>query len=149
VSSEFAKQLLDHDSRVSVRSAEHSISTPGNNNLISNEIIDFDIALNSEQPSNKEVVIPVTAAVADIDVDLILDRDIIKKNELVQQFPSHIAQGELLRHLQDMSLSSSPAIASSAIAGPSLHAMYSYRTRGLIGKILSLKPLDLYLDHFF
>ena len=45
VSSSFAKQLLNNDSCVSVDSVKHNISTAGNNNLTSNEVVNFNIAL--------------------------------------------------------------------------------------------------------
>ena len=48
---------------------------------------------------SREVNFNVDAIVADINVDLILSREIIKENNLLYYFPSYFAQGDLLQQL--------------------------------------------------
>ena len=69
----------------------------------SNKEISLQIKLNSNSGDNKNsvVMLDVTAIVANINIDLILDRETIIKNNLVFHFPNHFAAGGLLRQLLD------------------------------------------------
>ena len=61
-----------------------------------------NLGIEREQSAAKPIAI--SAAVAPIGVDLILDRDTIRNNNLVEQFPTHFAKGELLQRIQMLPL---------------------------------------------
>jgi hypothetical protein len=104
MSNEYAKKLRRHPDCFSSKPARHSISTAAKNNLTSNKIMKVKINLVNEQSAlpNKEV--ELDAVVAPIAVDLIVDRDTIKKNNLVARFPSHFTNGELRERLLSLPL---------------------------------------------
>jgi len=118
MSTDYAKRLRTHSDCYTIRNAKHSIETAANSKLTSNKIIDIEISLPGEQPSIKELPIRVSAAIAPIDIDLILDRETIKQNDLVDRFPSHFAKGELLERLRALPLLTTPALAGSVVGAP-------------------------------
>jgi hypothetical protein len=109
MSNEYAKRLRKHKSMYSSATAKHSIRTAAKNNLISNKIINIKVNVANERSKPAQTQLCVSAAVAPIAVDLILDRDTIKKNNLAQHFPSHFAQGELLERIQKLPLATEPS----------------------------------------
>jgi len=64
------------------------------------------MASESHKPATTQV--EVTAAVAPIEVDMILDRDTIKDNDLVHHFPSHFAKGELKERILSLQVDPPP-----------------------------------------
>jgi len=95
MSAEYAKRIRVSRECYSTAAARHSIETAAKNNLISNKIINVKVNLVNERKELANKPLSITAAVAPIAVDLILDRQTIKDNNLVHRFPSHFAQGEL------------------------------------------------------
>jgi hypothetical protein len=109
MSNDYAKKLRKHKSSYSSSAARHCISTPANNKLTSNKVINIKLNLENERTQPASMQVDVEAAVAPIDVDLIIDRDTIKRNNLVQLFPSHFAEGELLERIQALPLAARPS----------------------------------------
>ena len=75
------------------------------NNVITNKEVSFNILVTGlNKHGCKRLAIPVTAIVADINVDLILDRQTIIDNDLllVYYFPEHFAGGEFLQLIQQL-----------------------------------------------
>ena len=102
MSSKYAKRIRKCAGSYNKYSAKHSIQTAGNNKLKSDKLINLKLNVASEQPATTPTQIDVTAAIAPIEVDMILDRDTIKENDLVQKFPSHFAEGELLERIRSL-----------------------------------------------
>ena len=105
MSSNYAKRLRKCPDSYRTSVAKHSIATAGKSKLKSDKLINLTVELPTEGTQHNPTQIDVTAAVAPIDVDMILDRDTIKDNNLVQQFPSHFAKGELLDNIRALPLS--------------------------------------------
>ena len=55
-----------------------------------------------KKATNQALLVSVTAMVAPITVDLILDKELIQNNDLVRHFPSHFTEGRLRRYLEDL-----------------------------------------------
>ena len=89
---------------------DYELATALDESVLINKQISFNINVKSERADHSPngVTIKVTAIVADITVDLILDREIIKKNNLILHFPSHVASGKLLNTLQNLPQIDSP-----------------------------------------
>jgi hypothetical protein len=69
---------------------------------ISKQQYSFTIYTKSEHNRTKWLKLDIKAVVLPIKVDLIIDRDTLKKLDLIRQFPSHFASGNLLKMLQDL-----------------------------------------------
>ena len=99
VSESFFRQLIEN-SLISckVRTVSHDLNTAiMNHNTLSNKEISFNIYLTSERSATTStLIVPIRAIVAPIGVDLIVDKYTIKRNSMVQHFPSHFAEGQLL-----------------------------------------------------
>ena len=108
MSDSYAKRIRKHSDCYSSIPAKHSIVTAANNKLTSNKIMKVNINLVDERSDSANKPVDVSAVVAPIAVDLILDRQTIKDNNLVQRFPSHFAEGELLESLVKLPLSELP-----------------------------------------
>ena len=110
MSMDYAKRLRKHKDCYTASAAKHSIETAAKNKLTSNKIINMKINLGIEgdQPAAKPV--DISAAVAPIGVDLIIDRDTIRDNNLTQRFPTHFAKGELLERIQMLPIACNPMI---------------------------------------
>ena len=98
----YAKRLRKHKDSYTTYPASHAITTAANKNnkLKCNKFINLNVSIDDESSTTTAKAINITAAVAPIDVDLIIDRDTIKDNNLVQHFPSHFAKGELLERIR-------------------------------------------------
>ena len=98
----YAKRLRKHKDSYTTHPASHAITTAANKNnkLKCNKFINLNVSIDDESSTTTAKAINITAAVAPIDVDLIIDRDTIKDNNLVQHFPSHFAKGELLERIR-------------------------------------------------
>ena len=105
MSERFAKQLRKHSDCFTKRAAKHSIVTANKNKLTSNKIITVTTNWVNERTELANKPLTFSAAVAPIAVDVIIDRQTIKDNNLVQRFPSHFAQGELLEQIKGLPLS--------------------------------------------
>jgi hypothetical protein len=68
----------------------------------------INLGIEGDQPAAKPV--DISAAVAPIGVDLIIDRDTIRDNNLTQRFPTHFAKGELLERIQMLPIACNPLI---------------------------------------
>ena len=69
---------------------------------ITNTIVTIKFLIRSEKKAtNQLVLVSVTALVAPITVDLILDKEFIQTEGLVRHFPSHFAEGRLRKYLED------------------------------------------------
>ena len=104
MSTSFAKRLRKYKTSYTTSAAKHSIVTADNKKLTSNKMINLQVNVGDEREGPATMQVPVSAAIAPIGVDLIIDRDTIKNNNLVQHFPSHFAQGELLSRIQALPL---------------------------------------------
>jgi hypothetical protein len=101
VSESFFNRLSNSTSSFTIKNVCHELNTAMNHNAISNKEISFNIYLHSERESPlSAVVVPVTAIVAPIGVDLIIDKLTIKQHNLLQHYPSHFAEGPLLDWLR-------------------------------------------------
>ena len=85
----------------------HELKTAMNDNAVSHKEISFNICVKSEVVEmTKPLLLSIVAIVAPIGVDLIIDKLTIKKQDLVQHFPSHFAEGEMLEALKQVPLRS-------------------------------------------
>ena len=110
MSKKYAKRLRKCHGSYSSSAANHAIATAGKSNLKSDKLINLTLEIASGSlASDTPTQVDVTAAVAPIEVDMILDRDTIKDNNLVQKFPEHFAKGELLEKLRALPLVAPPA----------------------------------------
>jgi hypothetical protein len=105
VSESFFRQLIEN-SLISckVKTVSHDLNTAiMNHNTLSNKEISFNINLTSERSAaTSTLIVPIRAIVAPIGVDLIVDKYTIKRNSMVQHFPSHFAEGQLLDWLLEL-----------------------------------------------
>jgi hypothetical protein len=99
MSTEYFKRIRIHKGSYTETSTKHSIDTPGKNKLTSNKTINLNIQMVDEGKKAKKRNISIKAAVANIDIDLILDKETVKKHNIVRRFPSHFAEGELLERI--------------------------------------------------
>jgi hypothetical protein len=105
VSTSFYKNLCNNNIDFTMNdSVEYELATALDESVLINKQISFNITMKSERVdhSHTSVKIKVTAIIADINVDLILDREIIKENNLLLHFPSHFASSNLLRALNSL-----------------------------------------------
>jgi hypothetical protein len=102
MSDSYAKRIRKHSDCYSSIPAKHTIVTAANNKLTSNKIMKVNINLVDERSDTANKPVDVSAVVAPIAVDLILDRQTIRDNNLVQRFPSHFAKGELLDAMEKL-----------------------------------------------
>ena len=101
VSNDFFDKLVSNNIKHILHDTCHELNTAMNHNTISNKEVSFNIYLRGEfMEASDSLMIPVKAIVAPIGVDLILDKSTIKEYNLLQLFPSHFAQGNLLDWLQ-------------------------------------------------
>ena len=75
---------------------QHLVCASNDKQLISKRI-KFFIHVSVEGEQQTPLVIQIVAIVANINVDLIIDRETIKKFHLLYYFPSHFVEGSLLR----------------------------------------------------
>jgi hypothetical protein len=99
MSNDYFKRIRSCQGSYIEAAARHSIITPGKNKLTSNKTVTFKIELANERKQSGRTSMTITAAVAPIDIDLILDKKTVKKHSIVQLFPSHFAEGELLERI--------------------------------------------------
>ena len=103
VSDVFLSRLEQDRIKFNVNDTCHELNTAMNHNTITNKEISFNIYLKSEQQhAPNPLVVPIRAIVAPIGVDLIIDKLTIKQHNLLQHFPSHFAEGNLLDRLQQL-----------------------------------------------
>ena len=98
VSTEFYNKLCAADCDTVVRDVDSDLLTATHIETLTNKEITFNIYAKSE--ANSIVSIPITAIVAPIYVDLIIDKEAIKSDSLLRWFPSHFAKGALLEELK-------------------------------------------------
>ena len=98
VSSSFYNQMIKSNQLHESFQSSSSLTSAFNDSAKINKEISFTIKMNSLQ--NKPITVKVRALVADINVDLILDRRTIKSNNLVIHFADHFAEGTLLENLK-------------------------------------------------
>ena len=98
VSSSFYDQMVKSNQLHESFQASSSLTSAFNDSAKINKEICFKIKMNSLQ--NKSITVSIRALVADINVDLILDRRTIKSNNLVIHFADHFAEGTLLEDLK-------------------------------------------------
>jgi len=98
VSSSFYDQMVKSNQLHESFRSSSSLTSAFNDSAKINKEISFKIKMNSLQ--NKSITVNVRALVADINVDLILDRRTIKSNNLVIHFADHFAEGTLLENLK-------------------------------------------------
>ena len=109
MSSDYVKQLQKHKIPFTLSAAKHSISTATKHKLRSNKFINLNIKLENERKPMAKTV-NVSAAVVPLGIDLILDRDTIKENNLLLDFPSHFAEGELLDRLRQLPITTNKPV---------------------------------------
>jgi len=97
VSESFFKKLTDSPYHHTINNVCHELNTAMDQSAMSDTEVLFSIHLRSE---NTPVVISIKAIVAPIGVDLIIDKLTIKKYNLLQHYPSHFAEGDLLDWLR-------------------------------------------------
>ena len=106
VSLQFHKYLRLSNIAYTTESIDHIVSTAAenNNNLRSDTSLSFTIYLPSEASSQQLIKIPITAIVAPISVDLIIDKATIKEHNLVYFLPSHFVEGPLLDDIRKLKI---------------------------------------------
>ena len=104
VSTEFSNKLLSSNVATLLRDTSKNLLTAINDHTKIFKEISFILNLHTD--SSKPLAIRVTALVAPIGVDLILDRQTIKSNDLLAHFPSHFAEGKLLQQVEELNPSS-------------------------------------------
>jgi hypothetical protein len=106
ISPNFFKYISTNNYIKSVDNVKYHLSAALTNKSISlNKKYSFTILLKSERPQQAQLVsVAVDAVVAKIPYDLILDRDTIKRYDLVAHFPSHFAAGALLNDILSLEL---------------------------------------------
>ena len=104
VSSKFFDKLSNCRTMFTAKRVRHNLITALDEKTIINKKINFKIIIESELTHlpARDIVVSVDAIVADINVDLILSREIIKNNNLLYYFPSYFAQGDLLNLLNKL-----------------------------------------------
>ena len=104
VSKTFASKLDNANCITQSRKVKHSLVTALNDKTLTNKEITFDISILREHSTTAEpVTMSITAIVAKINIDLVLDKATIKANNLAYHFASHFATGPLLDHIQQLS----------------------------------------------
>ena len=112
ISTTFYNNLLKSNFDYKTTNACHELSTAMvSDKLLINKQVEFTIYLTSERNiAARSLPITLTAIVAPISVDLILDREAIKRHNLVAHFPSHFAKGPLLESLTSIPAATTPQI---------------------------------------
>ena len=100
VSSKFYNKLAKLDSLYEVFNVSNDLISALNKKVLTNKEILFNISLTNN--SKQTIHIQVRAIVANINVDLILDRETIIANSLVYYYPSHFVGGDLLDIIKDL-----------------------------------------------
>jgi hypothetical protein len=130
ISTQYAKKLRQHSNSHTTSAARHTIFTAANKKLLSNKLLNLKLNLVTERSQPATTQVKVSAVVAPIEVDLVVDRATIKTNNLVQHFPSHFAEGELLERIQAIPILKSntqevPHAGPPAAIGPSSLGMFA------------------------
>jgi hypothetical protein len=105
MSTSFFNKLCHSNIKYTINNnVDYELATALDESVIINKQITFFIKVNNERDghSHASIVLKVTAIIADINVDLILDREIIKNNNLIFHFPSHFASSNLLRAIESL-----------------------------------------------
>ena len=106
VSSTFYNKIVKANQSHDMFKASNSLTSAFNDYAKINKEICFKLKMINLK--DKSIVVKVRALVADINVDLILDRQTIKANNLVMHFPNHFSEGKLLESLTHYSQISKP-----------------------------------------
>lgn len=97
VSFAFYEKLIQSNQTHELFEAHSSLTSAFNDSAHITKMISFTVNIAN---LNSSVVVKVKALIADINVDLIIDRDTVKTNNLIVHFPDHFADGELLDYLK-------------------------------------------------
>lgn len=111
VSSAFYNKLLKSNQTHKLFTASSSLTSAFNDSANITKEISFKVKIFD---LNSSIIVDIKALVADINVDLIIDRRTVKTNNLIMHFPDHFADGDLLDYLKQApktSLSSSESAA--------------------------------------
>jgi hypothetical protein len=104
VSKDLAKSLAKSRYISKSKRISHSLVTATNDKTLTNQEITFKIRLTSEYGAyTTPLIVDITAIVANININLVIDKATIKANNLAFHFASHFAGGELLDHIQQIS----------------------------------------------
>ena len=101
VSKAFHRRLSKSPHTWSSRQVNNKLMTALNDNTLTNKEITFHIKLTSEH-SKVPIVVPVSAIVAKINIDLVIDKATIRQSNLAYHFASHFAGGKLLKQIQSL-----------------------------------------------
>jgi hypothetical protein len=106
ISPSFYEYISTYNIIKSVDRVKYNLSAPlTNKNIILNNKYSFIIFFKSERPQQAQLVsVEIEAVVAPISYDLILDRDTIKKYNLIFHFPSHFVEGPILDKILSIEL---------------------------------------------
>ena len=100
VSSTFYNNMLETSQCHNMIAASSSLTSALNDKTTTvTKEITFQVSVNNI--NNESIIINVKALVADINIDLIIDRETIKTHNLVYHFPNHFAEGELLTSIKN------------------------------------------------
>ena len=114
VSRDFLRKMKKAQIPYTSRKVNANISQPmstNDNKSLTNQEISFHIIIPSEHYRNiTGISIPITALVAKINIDIIVDKATIKEQNLILHFPSHFAQGEALSSLRELPHNSTQAV---------------------------------------
>ena len=114
VSSAFYNRLIMSKQTHKMFPASSSLTSAFNDSANITKEITFQISMVNF--AGKAFTVNVRALVADINVDLILDRESVKLNNLLMHFPDHFANGKLLAFLRQLPIEQIPSAVASSLA---------------------------------
>ena len=107
VSDSFVKKMTAISNCLVFSSVNHELSTALNDHNIISQSVKFSIKLLSEDRKHN-LTVEIEALVAPTNIDLIIDKQTIIKNNLLIYFPSEFAHGKLLRDVQSLTKPATP-----------------------------------------
>ena len=103
VSKAFHRRLAKSKFKFECKQVNNNLMTALNDHTLTNKEIIFNIQIISENKNvTKPVTIPITAIVAKINIDLVIDKDTIKRFNLAYHCVSNFADGDLKDSIQSL-----------------------------------------------
>ena len=139
VSSAFYDEIVRTKQMHEMYKCNSSLTSAFNDSTITDKEVFFSIKVVNHD--DKPVVIHVRAIVANINIDLILDRQTIKNNNLIYHFPTHFASGRLLQSLQTM-----PTPRTSRVQKQAIDSERKNVVQALSGETIEARFNDFFVD---